>query len=113
MQTTGRLFDDIAKLTGGAMGALGGVKQEAEAAIRQRLERILSDMDLVPRDEFDAMADVARAAREEQEALTKKVAALEARLAKLESAPKAAPSKTGTAKAAAKTAKAKTAPTKD
>ena len=107
MQTTGRLFDDIAKLTGGAMGALGGVKQEAEAAIRQRLERILSDMDLVPRDEFDAMADVARAAREEQEALTKKVAALEARLAKLEGA-KATP-----AKAAAKTAKAKTAPAKD
>ena len=117
MQTTGRLFDDIAKLTGGAMGALGGVKQEAEAAIRQRLERILSDMDLVPRDEFDAMADVARAAREEQEALTKKVEALEARLAKLEGAKaapaKATPAKATPAKAAAKTAKAKTAPAKD
>lgn len=84
MQTTGRLFDDIAKVANGAMGALGGVKQEAEAVVKQRAERILADMDLVPRDEFDAMADVARRAREEQEKLTAKVADLEARLAKLE-----------------------------
>ena len=107
MQTTGRLFDDIAKLTGGAMGALGGVKQEAEAAIRQRLERILSDMDLVPRDEFDAMAAVARKAREEQEALTKTVAALEARIAALESGKKAAPTKAAAKKTAAKAPAAK------
>lgn len=99
MQTTGRLFDDIAKMAGGAMGALGGVKEEAEAAFRQRLERILADMDVVPRDEFDAMADVARRAREEQEALSEKVAALETRLAKLEGA--------GPKKAAAKKSRAK------
>jgi BMFP domain-containing protein YqiC len=84
MQTTGRFFDDIAKVANGAMGALGGVKQEAEAAIKQRAERLLAEMDLVPRDEFDAMADVARRAREEQEKLTAKLAELEARLAKLE-----------------------------
>jgi BMFP domain-containing protein YqiC len=84
MQTTGRFFDDIAKVANGAMGALGGVKQEAEAAIKQRAERLLAEMDLVPRDEFDAMADVARRAREEQEKLTAKLADLEARLAKLE-----------------------------
>ncbi len=87
MQTSGRFFDDMAKMAGGAMGALGGVKQEAESAIRQRLERLLADMDLVPRDEFDAMADVARRAREEQEKLAVTVKALEARIAALEKAP--------------------------
>lgn len=86
MQTNGRLFDDIAKLASGAMGAIGGVREEAEAAIRQRLERVLSDMDLVPRDEFDAMADVARRAREEQEKLAQQVADLTERLTKLEAA---------------------------
>lgn len=86
MQTTGRLFDDIAKVAGGAMGTVGGIREEAEAAIRQRLERILSDLDVVPRDEFDAMAAVARRAREEQETLAAKVEAMEARIAALEKA---------------------------
>ncbi|HAE02241.1 MAG TPA: pyrroline-5-carboxylate reductase, partial [Rhodospirillaceae bacterium] len=58
MQTKGKFFDDVAKVAGGAMGTLGGMKQEAESAVRQRVERLLSDMDLVPRDEFDAMAAV-------------------------------------------------------
>ena len=104
MQTTGRLFDDIAKMAGGAMGALGSVRAETQAAIRQRLERILADMDTVPRDEFDAMAEVARRARREQEVLAEKVTALEARLAKLERAvPKtAAATKTRAKKAAVK-----------
>ncbi|MDW3204235.1 MAG: accessory factor UbiK family protein [Alphaproteobacteria bacterium] len=101
MQTTGKFFDDFAKMAGGAMGALGGVKEEAEAAIRQRLERILADMDVVPRDEFDAMADVARRAREEQEKLSAKVADLEARLKKLEGG------KTASKKAASKKAAAR------
>ncbi|MDF1747430.1 MAG: accessory factor UbiK family protein [Alphaproteobacteria bacterium] len=86
MQTKGKFFDDVAKVAGGAMGTLGGMKQEAEAAVRQRVERLLSDMDLVPRDEFDAMAAVARRAREEQEKLAVQVTDLEARLAKLEKA---------------------------
>ena len=86
MQTKGKFFDDVAKVAGGAMGTLGGMKQEAESAVRQRVERLLSDMDLVPRDEFDAMAAVARRAREEQEKLTVAVKELEARLAKLEKA---------------------------
>jgi BMFP domain-containing protein YqiC len=102
MQTTGRFFDDIAKVANGAMGALGGVKQEAEAAIKQRAERLLAEMDLVPRDEFDAMADVARRAREEQEKLTAKLAELEARLAKLEApVTKKARAKKATAKKSA------------
>lgn len=98
MQTTGRLFDDIAKMAGGAIGAVSGMKDEAEAAFRQRLERILVDMDLVPRDEFDAMAAVARKAREEQETLSAKVADLEARLAKLEAGGKKARAKKAAAK---------------
>ncbi len=101
MQTTGKFFDDFAKMAGGAMGALGGVKEEAEAAIRQRLERILSDMDVVPRDEFDAMADVARRARQEQETLSAKVAELESRLAALEGGVQKASTKRGAAKKAA------------
>ena len=101
MQTTGKFFDDFAKMAGGAMGALGGVKEEAEAAIRQRLERILSDMDVVPRDEFDAMADVARRARQEQETLSAKVAELESRLAALEGGVPKASTKRGAAKKAA------------
>jgi BMFP domain-containing protein YqiC len=101
MQTTGKFFDDFAKMAGGAMGALGGVKEEAEAAIRQRLERILSDMDVVPRDEFDAMADVARRARQEQETLSAKLAELESRLAALEGGVQKASTKRGAAKKAA------------
>ena len=101
MQTTGKFFDDFAKMAGGAMGALGGVKEEAEAAIRQRLERILSDMDVVPRDEFDAMADVARRARQKQETLSAKVAELESRLAALEGGVQKVSTKRGSAKKAA------------
>lgn len=121
MQTTGKLFDDMAKVASGAMGTLGGMREEAEAAFRQRLERLLADMDVVPREEFDAMADVARRAREEQEKLAQTVTALEARIAALEAkseAPAGAAAKAGgarkaTAKAAPKAtvkAKAKTKP---
>lgn len=102
MQTTGKFFDDFAKMAGGAMGTLGGMKEEAEAAIRQRLERILADMDVVPRDEFDAMADVARRAREEQEKLSAQVADLETRLEKLEGGRKSAAKKTSAKKATAR-----------
>jgi BMFP domain-containing protein YqiC len=115
MQTTGKLFDDMAKVASGAMGTLGGMREEAEAAFRQRLERLLADMDVVPREEFDAMAEVARRAREEQEKLSETVARLEARIAALESggtpgagkpAAKAAPAakKARTRKASAKAA---------
>lgn len=83
MQTSNRLFDDLAKVANGAAATLTGVKGEVEAMIRHQLERLLADSDLVPREEFDAMADVARRAREEQEKLEKRVAALEKKLADL------------------------------
>ena len=87
MQTSNRLLDDIAKVANSAVSTLSGVKGEVEAVVRQQLDRLLSDMDLVPRDEFDAVKAMAAKARTEQEILEKRVAKLEAALAK-----KAAPS---------------------
>ena len=81
MQMENRLFDDLAKVAGGALGALGGLRGEVEAQIRQQLERVLSQMDVVSREEFEAIREIAVKARLEQEALTERVAALEARLA--------------------------------
>lgn len=77
MQTENRFFDDLARVAGGAFGTLTGLRNEIEELVRQRFERMLSDMDLVPRDEFDAVKAVAEKARLEQERLEKRVAALE------------------------------------
>ncbi len=81
MQTKNRMFDDFAKVANGAVSTLVGIKAEMEALVRQQMERFLLDMDLVPRDEFDAVKAVAAKARAEQEKLEKRVAQLEARLA--------------------------------
>lgn len=113
MQTKGRIFDDIARVANGAAGTFSGVRHEIEGIVRQRLERVLADMDLVTRDEFETVKDVAAKARLEQERLEARVAALETELraareaapAKRAGARKAKPS-TGTAtkKASAKKA---------
>ncbi|NQW00302.1 MAG: accessory factor UbiK family protein [Rhodospirillales bacterium] len=81
MQTNNRLLDDLAKVANGAVSTLVGVKSEVEASIRQQLERLLVDMDLVTRDEFEAIREVAVTARAEQERLQTRIAALEATLA--------------------------------
>ncbi|MBL4721129.1 MAG: accessory factor UbiK family protein [Alphaproteobacteria bacterium] len=81
MQTDNKLFDDLARVANGAMGALTGARSEVESLVKARLERLLSDMDLVTRDEFDAVKAVAVKAREEQEALVTRVDALETALA--------------------------------
>lgn len=99
MQTDNRLIDDIARVAGGAFGALAGVRNEVEDLIKQRLERFLADLDHVPREEFDAVRAMAEKARREQEALEKRVADLEAKLAE-----KNAPKSRRRAPAAAKTA---------
>ncbi len=52
MQTDNRLLDDLSRLATGALGTLQGAKQEVEALVRQRLERMLADLDLVSREEF-------------------------------------------------------------
>lgn len=82
MQIDNRLLDDIARVAGGAVGALAGVRSEVEELVKQRLERLFAEMDLVPREDFEAVWAMARKARLEQEALEKRVAALEASLAK-------------------------------
>ena len=80
MQTRGRIFDDFAKVAGGAASTLSGVKAEIEGLARQQIERLLVNADLVPRDEFDAVKAVAAKARSEQEALEKRVRVLEKKL---------------------------------
>lgn len=81
MQTNNRLFDDLAKVASGAASTLVGIKQEVDAVVRQRLEKLAAELDLVPREEFEAMRAMALAARDAQESLERRVAALEARLA--------------------------------
>jgi len=78
MQTRSRVLDDAAKLAGGAIGALDGVRREMESLIRQQVERILSKFDLVTRDEFEAVKEMAARARAEQENIAKKLESLEA-----------------------------------
>ena len=78
MQTRNRIFDDAAKLAGGAVGTLEGVRREVETLVRQQVERMLSKFDLVTRDEFDAVKEMAARARAEQEELAKRLERLEA-----------------------------------
>lgn len=75
------LFDELARVAGGAMGTLSGIRHEVEAMMRQHMERWFATMDLVPRQEFEVVRDMAAKARQEQEALAQRVAELEARLA--------------------------------
>ncbi|MBO21365.1 MAG: pyrroline-5-carboxylate reductase [Rhodospirillaceae bacterium] len=81
MQTKSRLLDDMARVANGAAGVASGLREEVGTLVQQRLERVLSGMELVRREEFEAVEAVAIRAREEQEALEKRVAALEKALA--------------------------------
>jgi len=83
MQTQNRFFDDLARVAAGAMGTLSGVRSEIETRIREQLERVLAGMDLVSRDEFEAVKAMAVKARSEQEDLQRQLARLESRLAAL------------------------------
>ena len=86
VQTTNRFFDDVARLMNDAAGAAQGVRREFETLFRTQAERVLRELDVVRRDDFEAVKDMARIAREENEALKARVAALEAALAKAGSA---------------------------
>jgi hypothetical protein len=77
MQTSKRILDDLAKVASGAASVFAGIKEEVETLVHQRLERALADLDVVPRDEFEAVKAVAAKARSEQEKLAGKVARLE------------------------------------
>ncbi|NFV82013.1 accessory factor UbiK family protein [Magnetospirillum aberrantis] len=83
MQTQNPFFDDLARMAGGALGALSGLKAEIETLVRQQFERVMAGADMVPRDEFEAVRALAIKARSEQEDLEVRVAALEAKLAEL------------------------------
>jgi BMFP domain-containing protein YqiC len=80
MQSQNRFFDDIARVAAGAAGAISGVRGEIESRLRDQLERVLAGMDLVSREEFEAVKAMAAKAREEQELLRAQIAALETRL---------------------------------
>ncbi|HEY6995712.1 MAG TPA: accessory factor UbiK family protein [Xanthobacteraceae bacterium] len=79
-QTTNRFYDEFARLMNDAAGVATGVRREVETVFRNQAERILRDLDVVKREEFEAVKEMARLAREENEALKARVAALEARL---------------------------------
>lgn len=82
MQSKNRLFDDVAKVASGAASTLSGVREEIDGLIRQQIERVMAEMDMVPREEFDAVKAMAAKARAEQDALNARVAALEEALEK-------------------------------
>jgi BMFP domain-containing protein YqiC len=79
VQTTNRLFDELARLMNDAAGVASGVRREFETLVRTQAERILRDLDVVKREEFEAVKEMAQLAREENEALKARIEALEAR----------------------------------
>ncbi len=81
MQTKGKLFDDVAKVANSAAGVFSGFKGEIESLVKDRIERMMVDMDLVTREEFDAVQKMAANARGEQEVLSSRLEALEAEIA--------------------------------
>lgn len=78
MQSRNRVFDDAARVAGGALGTLSGIRREVEGLVRHQIDKMLSGMDLVTRDEFDAVKAMAIRAREENERLEARLQALEA-----------------------------------
>ena len=84
MQTQNRFISDIARLATGAAGVAAGMRGEVEAKFRLRLERLLADMDLVTRDEFEAVRDSVAKARAEQEDLRDRVRDLVTKLAEID-----------------------------
>ena len=78
MQSQNRMFDDFVKVMNGAAGTFAGMTREAEAAFRERVRDWIGGLDMVSREEFEAVQAIAVAAREQAEALEARVAALEA-----------------------------------
>jgi len=79
-QTSNRIFDEIGRLMNDAAGAAQGVKREVDSVVRTQAEKILRDLDIVKREEFEAFKEMVRLAREENDALKARIAALEAKL---------------------------------
>ena len=87
-QTSNRLMDEFAKLMTDVAGVAQGVRREAETVARGQAERFMAGMDLVGREEFEAVRDMAVRARDENDALRARIEALEARLARAEEKPR-------------------------
>ena len=104
MQTDNRFLDDMARMMAGAMSTADGMREEVEARLRQQAEAFFARMDLVRREEFEVVRDMAALARRENERLAGRVAELEAALA---GAPAKKP--VATRRAAAKKASSRTA----
>jgi BMFP domain-containing protein YqiC len=103
-----RFFDELAKVMTNAAGAAQGARREVDNLVRAQIERVLADIQVVQREEFDVVRDMASMARTENEALRARVAELEARLEALEQRPAAAtPAMKAKKKPAARTAAAK------
>ena len=81
MQTQNRLLDDLARVATGALGAFTGMRDEVETRLKEQFERVLGRMNLVTREEYDAVKAMAAKARTEQEDLAKRLAELEGLLA--------------------------------
>src|SRR5262245_46285587 len=81
-QTSNRFFDEMARRMNDAAGVAQGVRREFDTLLRNQAERMLRDLDVVKREEFEAVKEMARLAREENEALAARVAALEAAIGK-------------------------------
>ncbi len=80
MQTQNRILDDMARLAGGTLGVFAGLRAEIDALVKQQMQRLLGDMDLVTREEFEAVKAMAAKAREEQDVLAERLAQIEERL---------------------------------
>ena len=89
MQSQNRIFDDLVKMMNGVAGTMAGVGREAEGSMREKMREWVGGMDFVARDEFDVVKAMAVAARDENEALKKRIEVLEAAAKKPPRAPKA------------------------
>ena len=104
-----KLIDDLVRVATGAFGAVAGVREEARTRLREQFEHVLSRLDVVTREEFEIVRALAQRAREEQELLAARVAALEAAAkpsAKPAASKRAAPASSETAARPARKAKA-------
>lgn len=87
MQSENRLFDDFARMAGGALNMLTGLKTEIETLVRNQMEGFLAGLNLVTREEFEVVRQMAAKARDEQESLLARLAKLEAQLAESAASP--------------------------
>lgn len=108
MQSEKHIFDDLAKMINGVAGTMAGAGREAEATMRERMREWVGGLDLISREEFDAVKEMAAKARAENDSLLKRIVALEGKSAskkpvsKKAPAKKASPKKTATKKTTAK-----------